>query len=181
MPSTSHISIVDRLGNAIAMTTTIESAFGSMQMTKGFLLNDQRTDFSLSPTDAQGNPVANRVQPGKRPAATTRWSSTSTADCRALSSTAVAALRPARSLASQRTPAGPAAPTRGAKAWPRVTGSHAARPRHLGRIAPEAVHDPPCCSRIHRRAGDCFTDARSRLRAAACPSWDGDHAERYRI
>jgi gamma-glutamyltranspeptidase / glutathione hydrolase len=67
LPSTSHISIVDRFGNAIAMTTTIESAFGSMQMTKGFMLNNQLTDFSLSPADAQGNPVANRVEAGKRP------------------------------------------------------------------------------------------------------------------
>jgi gamma-glutamyltranspeptidase/glutathione hydrolase len=67
LPSTSHISIIDRFGNAIAMTTTIESAFGSMQMTKGFMLNNQLTDFSLSPSDAQGNPVANRVEAGKRP------------------------------------------------------------------------------------------------------------------
>lgn len=67
LPSTSHISIIDRFGNAIAMTTTIESAFGSMQMTRGFLLNNQLTDFSLSPSDAQGNAVANRVEPGKRP------------------------------------------------------------------------------------------------------------------
>jgi gamma-glutamyltranspeptidase/glutathione hydrolase len=67
LPSTSHISIIDRFGNAIAMTTTIESAFGSMQMTKGFMLNNQLTDFSMSPSDAQGNPVANRVEAGKRP------------------------------------------------------------------------------------------------------------------
>jgi gamma-glutamyltranspeptidase/glutathione hydrolase len=67
LPSTSHLSIVDRFGNAIAMTTTIESVFGSMQMTGGFLLNNQLTDFSLSPADAQGNPVANRVEAGKRP------------------------------------------------------------------------------------------------------------------
>ncbi len=67
LPSTSHISIIDRFGNAIAMTTTIESAFGSMQMAKGFMLNNQLTDFSLSPSDAQGNPVANRVEAGKRP------------------------------------------------------------------------------------------------------------------
>lgn len=67
LPSTSHISIIDRFGNAIAMTTTVESAFGSMQMTKGFMLNNQLTDFSLSPSDAQGNPMANRVEAGKRP------------------------------------------------------------------------------------------------------------------
>lgn len=67
LPSTSHISIIDRWGNAIAMTTTIESAFGSMQMTRGFMLNNQLTDFSLSPADGQGNLVANRVEAGKRP------------------------------------------------------------------------------------------------------------------
>jgi gamma-glutamyltranspeptidase / glutathione hydrolase len=71
---TSHISIVDGFGNAIAMTTTIEDAFGARQMTDGgtgkpggFLLNNQLTDFSFAPTDAEGKPVANRVQPGKRP------------------------------------------------------------------------------------------------------------------
>jgi gamma-glutamyltranspeptidase/glutathione hydrolase len=64
---TSHISIVDGYGNAIAMTTTIEDAFGSRQMVKGFLLNNELTDFSFAPADAQGRPIANRVQPGKRP------------------------------------------------------------------------------------------------------------------
>jgi gamma-glutamyltranspeptidase / glutathione hydrolase len=71
---TSHISIVDGYGNAMAMTTTIEDAFGSRQMTDGgtgkaggFLLNNQLTDFSFAPMDADGKPVANRVQPGKRP------------------------------------------------------------------------------------------------------------------
>ncbi len=64
---TSHISIVDAYGNAIAMTTTIEDAFGSRQMVNGFLLNNELTDFSFSPTDASGAPVANRVQPNKRP------------------------------------------------------------------------------------------------------------------
>jgi gamma-glutamyltranspeptidase/glutathione hydrolase len=67
LPSTSHMSIVDRNGNMIAMTTTIESGFGSLQMAKGFVLNNQLTDFSLSPADAEGRPVANRVEPGKRP------------------------------------------------------------------------------------------------------------------
>ena len=66
LPSTSHISIVDAVGNAISMTTTIEDAFGSRQMVRGFLLNNQLTDFSFDPADASG-PVANRVQPGKRP------------------------------------------------------------------------------------------------------------------
>lgn len=66
-PSTSHISVVDRFGNALAMTTTVEDAFGSRQMVRGFVLNNQLTDFSLSPRTADGAPVANRVQPGKRP------------------------------------------------------------------------------------------------------------------
>jgi len=71
---TSHISIVDAFGNAVAMTTTIEDQFGARQMVTtnaarpgGFLLNNQLTDFSFAPTDALGQPIANRVQPGKRP------------------------------------------------------------------------------------------------------------------
>jgi gamma-glutamyltranspeptidase/glutathione hydrolase len=64
---TSHISIVDAYGQALAMTTTIEDQFGARQMVRGFLLNNQLTDFSFVPVDAQGRPVANRVQPGKRP------------------------------------------------------------------------------------------------------------------
>ena len=64
---TSHISIIDGFGNAIAMTTTIEDQFGSRQMVRGFLLNNELTDFSYAPADAEGKPVANRVQPGKRP------------------------------------------------------------------------------------------------------------------
>jgi gamma-glutamyltranspeptidase / glutathione hydrolase len=66
-PSTSHISIVDKYGNALAMTTTIEDGFGSRLMTRGgFLLNNELTDFSFAPTD-HGKPVANRVEGGKRP------------------------------------------------------------------------------------------------------------------
>ncbi len=64
---TSHISIVDSYGNAIAMTTTIEDGFGARQMVRGFLLNNELTDFSFAPTDASGAPIANRVQAGKRP------------------------------------------------------------------------------------------------------------------
>jgi len=64
---TSHISIVDPNGNAIAMTTTIEDQFGARQMVRGFLLNNELTDFSFAPADAQGRPIANRVEPGKRP------------------------------------------------------------------------------------------------------------------
>ena len=64
---TSHLSIVDGLGNAVAMTSSIEDGLGSRLMVGGFLLNNQLTDFSFLPADAQGQPVANRVQPGKRP------------------------------------------------------------------------------------------------------------------
>ena len=65
-PSTSHISIVDRFGNALSMTTTIENGFGSRLMTNGFLLNNELTDFSFR-THSDGWPIANRVEPGKRP------------------------------------------------------------------------------------------------------------------
>lgn len=64
---TSHLSVVDAQGHAVALTTTIESAFGTRQMVGGFLLNNQLTDFSFQPRDASGRPVANRVEPGKRP------------------------------------------------------------------------------------------------------------------
>jgi gamma-glutamyltranspeptidase/glutathione hydrolase len=69
LPSTSHMSIVDRYGTAVAMTTTVESAFGSRQMVHGFLLNNQLTDFSAASRDEDG-PIANRVQGGKRPRST---------------------------------------------------------------------------------------------------------------
>ena len=71
---TSHISVVDAQGRAVAMTTTIEAAFGARRMVStdpsrpgGFMLNNELTDFSLAPADAQGRPIANRVEPGKRP------------------------------------------------------------------------------------------------------------------
>ncbi|MEV0335435.1 gamma-glutamyltransferase [Nocardia sp. NPDC050717] len=64
---TSHISVVDKYGNAAAMTTTVESAFGSFHFVDGFLLNNQLTDFASDPLDPDGTPVANRLQPGKRP------------------------------------------------------------------------------------------------------------------
>ncbi len=70
LPSTSHISIVDAAGNAVSMTTSIEQAFGSKIFVEGFLLNNQLTDFSLSPVDEHGRPVANRVEGGKRPRST---------------------------------------------------------------------------------------------------------------
>jgi len=63
---TSHLSIVDAAGDAVAMTTTIEHAFGSRILVRGFLLNNQLTDFGFLPTIA-GRPAANRVEPGKRP------------------------------------------------------------------------------------------------------------------
>jgi len=71
---TSHISIVDAQGNAVSFTTTVEASFGTGLLADGgtglpggYILNNQLTDFSFRPTDAQGRPVANRVQPGKRP------------------------------------------------------------------------------------------------------------------
>jgi gamma-glutamyltranspeptidase/glutathione hydrolase len=64
---TSQISIVDDDGNALSMTTTVEQSFGSRIMVRGFLLNNELTDFSFLPTDEDGRPVANRVEPGKRP------------------------------------------------------------------------------------------------------------------
>ena len=63
---TSHVSIVDRWGNAVSFTTTIEAPFGAHIMVRGFLLNNELTDFSPLP-ELDGKPVANRVQPGKRP------------------------------------------------------------------------------------------------------------------
>ncbi|WP_433672796.1 gamma-glutamyltransferase family protein [Nocardia sp. CA-136227] len=64
---TSHISIVDKYGNAASMTTTVESAFGSFHFVDGFILNNQLTDFSAEPRDKDGAPVANRIDAGKRP------------------------------------------------------------------------------------------------------------------
>ena len=66
LPNTSHVSIVDKDGNAVSMTTSIEFMFGSGLMVEGFLLNNQLTDFSFSPTQDRF-PVPNRVEPGKRP------------------------------------------------------------------------------------------------------------------
>ena len=63
---TSHLSVVDSRGNAVSMTTSIEGAFGSQLMVRGFLLNNQLTDFSFAP-EKEGRAVANRVQAGKRP------------------------------------------------------------------------------------------------------------------
>lgn len=66
-PATTHLVVADREGNVVSMTTSIESAFGSKIFVNGYLLNNQLTDFSLRPVDADGQPVVNRVEPGKRP------------------------------------------------------------------------------------------------------------------
>lgn len=64
---TSHVSILDGDGNAVSMTTTVQTAFGSGIMVGGFLLNSQLTDFSFKPVDDAGLPIANRIEAGKRP------------------------------------------------------------------------------------------------------------------
>lgn len=64
---TTHLTIVDRWGNVVSMTTTVESVFGSGRMVGGFFLNNQLTDFSFTPQDRDGAPAANAVGPGKRP------------------------------------------------------------------------------------------------------------------
>ncbi|MDO6684059.1 MULTISPECIES: gamma-glutamyltransferase [unclassified Agarivorans] len=66
LPSTTHISIVDAQGNVLSMTSSVENAFGSRIMVNGFLLNNQLTDFSFV-GEKDGQMVANRVEPGKRP------------------------------------------------------------------------------------------------------------------
>lgn len=66
LDSTSHISIVDKQGNAVSMTSSIEFMFGSGIMVEGFLLNNQLTDFAINPVQ-DGKLVLNRVEPGKRP------------------------------------------------------------------------------------------------------------------
>lgn len=66
LPGTSQIVVVDGDGNALSMTTTIESGFGSSVMVGGFLLNNELTDFSFAPSDGD-RLVANRVEAGKRP------------------------------------------------------------------------------------------------------------------
>lgn len=65
--STTHLSIVDQYGNAVSMTSSIETAFGSRLMVGGFILNNQLTDFSFVPRTSDKALVANRVQGGKRP------------------------------------------------------------------------------------------------------------------
>lgn len=67
LPSTTHMVAIDQQGNAVSMTSTIEFEFGSKIFVHGFLLNNQLTDFSLTPTDQSGALIANRVEAGKRP------------------------------------------------------------------------------------------------------------------
>lgn len=66
VPATTHYSIVDGFGNVLAMTSSVENAFGSRMLVRGFLLNNQLTDFTFAP-DRDGKQVANRVEAGKRP------------------------------------------------------------------------------------------------------------------
>ncbi len=66
IPGTSHLSVVDANGQVVSMTTTIEAPFGAEIMAKGFLLNNELTDFSFEPM-RDGKPVANAPAPGKRP------------------------------------------------------------------------------------------------------------------
>ena len=66
-PSTTHLSIIDKYGNALALTSSIEFMFGSGLMASGFLLNNQMTDFSFYPKDKDGNLIANRPEGKKKP------------------------------------------------------------------------------------------------------------------
>ncbi|WP_318459802.1 gamma-glutamyltransferase [Photobacterium leiognathi] len=66
LPSTTHLSIIDEEGNVVSLTSTIENSFGSRLMVRGFLLNNELTDFSFR-SQIDGVPVANRIEPGKRP------------------------------------------------------------------------------------------------------------------
>jgi gamma-glutamyltranspeptidase / glutathione hydrolase len=69
---TTHLSVVDREGNAVSLTYTLESAFGSRVVVAGggFLLNDEMNDFNWLPgvTDRSGRvgTVPNQIAPGKR-------------------------------------------------------------------------------------------------------------------
>lgn len=64
---TSHFVVVDQAGNVVSLTASVESIFGSSRMVGGMFLNNQLTDFSFQPKDAQGREIANAVAPGKRP------------------------------------------------------------------------------------------------------------------
>lgn len=64
---TSHFVIVDKIGNVVSMTTTVENLFGAQRMVDGFFINNQLTDFSFKPVDSDGIPIVNRVEPLKKP------------------------------------------------------------------------------------------------------------------
>jgi gamma-glutamyltranspeptidase/glutathione hydrolase len=64
---TSHFVVVDKDGNVVSMTTTVEGVYGSQRMAAGFILNNQMTDFSFAPAGPDGTPIANAIAPGKRP------------------------------------------------------------------------------------------------------------------
>lgn len=66
-PGTSHFTIIDKDGLVVSMTTTVEAPLGSQRMVKGFMLNNQLTDFSFRSVDADGKPIANAPAPRKRP------------------------------------------------------------------------------------------------------------------
>lgn len=66
-PGTSHFTVIDKTGLTVSITTTVEAPFGSQRMVGGFMLNNQLTDFSYRPVDADGNPIANAPAPLKRP------------------------------------------------------------------------------------------------------------------
>jgi len=64
---TSHFVVVDTQGNVVSLTASVESIFGNARMAGGMFLNNQLTDFSFKPVDDQGQAIANKVVPGKRP------------------------------------------------------------------------------------------------------------------
>ena len=64
---TTHFVAVDTAGDIVSWTNTVESAFGSQLTANGYVLNNELTDFSHAPVGPDGDLVANRVQPGKRP------------------------------------------------------------------------------------------------------------------
>jgi len=67
LAGTTHFVVIDGDGDVVSMTASVESIFGSTRMAGGMFLNNQLTDFSFQPVDEQGQVIANRVEPGKRP------------------------------------------------------------------------------------------------------------------
>ena len=63
---TTHLAIVDGQGNLAAYTSSVETVFGSRHLVAGMVLNNQLTDFAFRPS-INGQPVANRRRPGRRP------------------------------------------------------------------------------------------------------------------